>query len=143
MEEIMLLRKLVEEHDYKGALALIDHMDEMARDDKINKVGAYVFVLLVHLIKQQAENRTVRSWNHLIEKALDGIHRANKRRKTGGQYLSAKELDETIDERFNLAISEAASEVFEGMHSSNKIAKMIDAEQIKGKALELIVTYEL
>jgi len=38
MEELEALRKMVEQHDYTAALALIDEMDEMARDDKIVKV---------------------------------------------------------------------------------------------------------
>lgn len=142
MEEILLLRKMVEEHDYQGALALIDEMEEMAKDDKINKVEAYLLVLLIHLIKQQSEKRTTRSWDHSIENAIDGIYVSNKRRKAKGHYLTEDELREAIEERFNRAVKDAAREAFEGIYSSSELAKMIDADQIKKKALDLIVTYE-
>ncbi|MGM9512226.1 DUF29 family protein [Larkinella sp. GY13] len=142
MDEIMLLRKMVEEHDYQGALALIDEMDEMAKDDKINKVEAYLIVLLIHLIKQKAENRTTKSWNRSIDNALDGIVRSNKRRKAGGNYLETNELAEAIDESFLRALKDAASEAFEGTYSPYQISTMIEPEQIKADALDLIINYK-
>ncbi|MGA0559386.1 DUF29 family protein [Larkinella sp. VNQ87] len=142
MEEILLLRKMVEEHDYQSALALIDEMEEMAKDDKITKIEAYVLVLLIHLIKQQAEKRTTRSWDHSIDNALDGIYVSNKRRKAGGFYLTHDELREAVEERFTRALKDAAHEAFEGIYSAAQLAGMIDTEQVKKKALELITTYE-
>ncbi|MCU0468961.1 MAG: hypothetical protein MUF58_10185 [Arcicella sp.] len=41
MEELEALRKMVEQHDYTAALALIDEMDEMAKDDKIVKIESF------------------------------------------------------------------------------------------------------
>jgi hypothetical protein len=46
-------------------------MDEMSRDDKINKIISYMRVLLIHLIKQAVEKRSTRSWEDSIEDALD------------------------------------------------------------------------
>lgn len=54
MEELLELRELVVSGNLKAALSLIDELEEMSKEDKINKIYSYCVVLLVHLIKQQA-----------------------------------------------------------------------------------------
>lgn len=44
MEELFELRTAIEEHRYSDALRLIDEMEEMSRDEKINKVDSYVII---------------------------------------------------------------------------------------------------
>ena len=61
-DEIHALRQAIEAGDYTQALWLIDEMDEMSRDDKINKIISYMRVLLIHLIKQAVEKRSTRWW---------------------------------------------------------------------------------
>ncbi|MCP1382873.1 DUF29 family protein [Runella salmonicolor] len=142
MEELEALRKMVEAHDYSAALALIDEMDEMAKDDKIVKIQAYIKILLIHLIKQTAEKRTTKSWKRSIANALDGIYSSNKRHRAKGFYLTPEELNEAIEDRFNRSLSEAADEAFEGELSPQDLLKTIDKEAIKKEALDLILTYE-
>ena len=142
MEELEALRKMVEAHDYSAALALIDEMDEMAKDDKIVKIEAYIRILLVHLIKKYAEQRTSNSWDSSIDHSLDGIISSNKRRKAGGYYLTEIELAKAINERYNRALKDAAKEAFGGVFDSKKLTEMIDPEAIKKEALDLILNYE-
>ena len=52
MEELLELRELVVAGNLKAALSLIDELEEMSKEDKINKIYSYCVVLLVHLIKQ-------------------------------------------------------------------------------------------
>ena len=91
-DELHALRQAIEAGDYTQALWLIDEMDEMSRDDKINKIISYMRVLLIHLIKQAVEKRTTRSWDDSIEEALDSIAATNKRRSSGGYYLDDEAL---------------------------------------------------
>ena len=86
-DEIHALRQAIEAGDYTQALWLIDEMDEMSRDDKINKIISYMRVLLIHRIKQAVEKRSTRSWEDSIEESLDSIAATNKRRSSGGYYL--------------------------------------------------------
>lgn len=51
---------------------------------KSNKIGSCMRVLLIHLIKQTAEQRSTRSWDAAIHAALRQIARTHKRRKSGG-----------------------------------------------------------
>jgi hypothetical protein len=55
MDELTDLRTHIEQGRYADALLLIGEMEEMSRDDKIQKIESFLQVLLVHLIKQQAE----------------------------------------------------------------------------------------
>lgn len=142
MEELETLRRLIEEQDYTNALTLIDEMDEMARDDKITKIESFLTILLVHLIKQKAENRLTNSWKRSVNHALFGILKANKRRNAGGFYLKPDELRQAIDESFSFSLQEAAEEAFGGVYSAEQLATMIDAGQIKQDACDRIINYK-
>ena len=138
MEELVTLRKYIEERDYIKALELVGELEEMSKEDKLNKIYSYAVILLVHLIKQQAEQRTTRSWDVSIDNSVREIKRTNKRRKSGGYYASKEELMETIDEAFEAAIKRAALEAFEGRHDGDELEQMIDVAQVKQAALNLI-----
>src|SRR5436190_20602607 len=96
MEELDELRMLVCHGDYEAALALIDELDAMSRDDKLTKIEGYMQILLVHCIKQAAEQRTTRSWDVSIAEAARRIAKVNKRRKAGGWYLLTEDLQDTL-----------------------------------------------
>lgn len=138
MEELTTLRKYIEEKDYIKALELVGELEEMSKEDKLNKIYSYTVILLVHLIKQQAEKRTTKSWNVSIDNSVREINRTNKRRKTGGYYANKAELKETIDEAFEAAIKRASLEAFEGSYYSEELKQMLKIEDIKEAALNLI-----
>ncbi len=135
MEELFELRTYIEQRDYEKALALVGEMEEMSRDDKINKVLSFTIILLLHLIKQQAEKRTTRSWDALIHNSLRGIFYSNRRRKTGGFYLTETEIKDTIEEAWETALTKASFEAFEGKYDVSGLLQMINPEQIKADAL--------
>lgn len=138
MEELITLRKYIEEKDYLKALQLVSELEEMSKEDKLNKIYSYLVILLIHLIKQEAEKRTTKSWNVSINNSVREINRTNKRRKSGGYYANEQEIKETIDEAFEAAIERASLEAFEGVYNSQELLNMIDSEAIKKTALKLI-----
>lgn len=138
MEELTTLRKYIEEKDYTKALELVSELEEMSKEDKLNKIYSYTVILLIHLIKQQAEKRTTRSWNVSINNSVREINRTNKRRKSGGYYANEAELKETIDEAFEAAIEKASLEAFEGKYDSEELKQIVEIEKIKEAALNLI-----
>jgi hypothetical protein len=115
-------------------------MEEMSRDDKINKIESFLQILLLHLIKQHAEERTTRSWEVSIHNAVDGIRRVNKRRKAGGYYLSKNELKESIDEIYPASLRQASLEAFAGRYNDAELTAKIDEPEIKAQALKLVLT---
>jgi len=139
MEELFELRRHIEQGNYIQALNLIEEMDEMSKDDKFNKIGSFIEILLIHLIKQHAEKRSARSWEVSIRNSLDNIEDVNKRRKSGGYYIDKEELSEIINERYQRALRGASLEAFEGRFDEFDLGKSIDEKQIKKQALQLII----
>jgi len=139
MEELCTLKELLLKGDIKGSLALVEELEEMSRDDKINNIRSYAVILLLHLIKQQAEKRTTRSWEVYIRNSVREIQRKNKRRKAGGYYLTTEELVETLEEAYLNALDEASLEVEEGRYEPEELEKLINKEEILNHALALIL----
>lgn len=140
MEELLTLRQYIQEQNYNKALELIAEMEEMSKEDKLNKIYSYAVILLLHLIKQAAEERSTRSWDFSIYNASKEIRRVNKRRKSGGYYANDTELKETLADAFDTAIKKAALEAFEGQCTEAEIADKIDSQKVLATALEYIKT---
>ena len=138
MEELFELRYYIEQQRYQDALTLITEMEEMSREDKINKIYSFAEVLLLHLIKQAAENRTTRSWELSIKNAVRQIVRINSRRKSGGTYLDTKELREIITDAYQPALERAALETFEGRYDDHELGTMVNQADLEQKVLLLI-----
>lgn len=143
MEELLALRTALEEHRYADAFAILGELEEMSKDDKIEKIYSYMVVLLVHLIKQQAEQRTTRSWELSIHESVKKIQRINKRRKSGGYYLTEAELRENLTEAYGSALKIAALEIFGGQYTEEQLANKINKENIEKIAFELILGSQL
>jgi hypothetical protein len=83
MEELLELKGFLLSGNIHDALLLVEEMTEMSKDDKINKISSYAKILLLHLIKRSAEQRTTRSWELSIKDAVNEIQTTNQRRKAG------------------------------------------------------------
>ncbi|MFK5970593.1 MAG: DUF29 family protein [Candidatus Marithrix sp.] len=138
MEELIDLRQAIEQQRYGDAITLLGEMEGMSREDKIEKIDSFLIILLLHLIKQDAEKRTTRSWDASIRESARRISRINKRRKSGSFYLSVDELTESIEEAFPSALTQASLEAFEGQYLAEQLATKINKAAIQQKALELI-----
>ena len=138
MDELLELHRAITDGRYSDALHIVDELDEMAKDDKTDKVFSYMQILLIHLIKQHTEQRTTRSWDASIQHAVYQINRVNKRRKTGGCYMSNDELLETLYESFTLALTQAALEAFGGVYSDEELVHKIDKNSLIAEAMRLI-----
>jgi hypothetical protein len=121
------------------ALQLVEEMTEMSKDDKLNRISSFAKILLLHLIKRQAEGRTTRSWGASIENALYEIRKTNRRRKVGGNYLIEAELREAISDAYCVALSGAAAEAFGGCYTVVQLSEMIDRDTTIEDAMELIL----
>ncbi|MCL1463564.1 DUF29 family protein [Argonema galeatum] len=138
MEELLTLKDLLLKGDIKGSLAIVEELEEMSKDDKINNIGSYAIILLLHLIKQQVENRTTRSWDVYIYNSASAIKKKNKRRKAGGFYLTLEELSLAIEEAYPDAIKAASLEVEEGLYDADTLETMVNREEILNRAMALI-----
>jgi hypothetical protein len=138
MEEILELRKSIQDGRYADALHIIDELEEMAKDDKLDKIYSYMQILLIHLIKRNAEERTTRSWDNSIKHSLRQIERVNKRRKAGGDYMKSDELFENLVDAFDLSLDQAAEEAFGGIYTSEQLLEKINKNKILAEAMQMI-----
>lgn len=134
MEELLILRQLLEQGKINEALLLVDELEEMSLSDKINKIDSYGVILLIHLIKQKAEKRSTRSWEVSIENAVREINKINKRRKFGGVYLNPAELMDILQQGYQVALKRAALEAYE----TEELAAIVDEQETLAAALQLI-----
>ncbi len=139
MEELMTLKELLYKGKISEAWELVEELEEMSKSDKLNKIFNYGIILLLHLIKKAAENRTTKSWEASIRHAVKQIQRTNKRHKVKGTYLGEEELKETLQDAFESALDQAALEAFEGIYEAEQLASMVKREDIITTAMDLIL----
>ncbi|WP_341734472.1 DUF29 family protein [Microcoleus sp. EPA2] len=139
MEELMELKELLHRGKVAEALVLVEELEEMSKSDKLNKIFSYGIIVLLHLIKKVAENRTTKSWETSIFNSIKQIQRTNKRHKAKGTYLTEEELVETLEDAYESALKSAALEAFEGIYDVEEIAKMVNRDDIMKMAIALIV----
>ena len=140
MEELLELKQLLLKGDFKGSLLLVEELEEMGRKNIIRTIRSYAVILLLHLIKQQAEGRTTRSWDVSIRNSVREIQRENKRRKAGGYYIERDELKEILSEAYLNAIDGASLEVAEGRYEPEELEAIVSREEILDRALALIIS---
>lgn len=139
MDELLELKQYIEAERYDDALLLISEMEEMAKEDKLNKIGSFIVILLIHLIKQAAEKHTTRSWDTSIRSSLYEIGKTNKRKKSGGCYADADEFSTIIDESYPIALRRASDEAFEGSFGEDELEAMFDVATLKTNALDKLI----
>jgi hypothetical protein len=138
MEELLTLKELLHQGNITEALLIVEELEEMSKSDKLNKIFSYGLILLLHLIKQTAENRTTRSWNLSIRNSVKQIQRSNSREKVKGTYMSETELAATLEDAYDLALEKAAIEAFEGQYEAEELNQLVERQEIINKAMNLI-----
>ena len=140
MEELLELKALLLKGDIKGSLAIVEELEDMSKNGIISTIRSYAVILLLHLIKQQAEKRTTRSWDVSIRNSVREIQRQNKRRKAAGYYLSDEELTDTLNDAYLNALDAASLEVESGRYQSEQLEAIIDKNKLISDAFLLIKT---
>ncbi|GCL46591.1 DUF29 family protein [Microcystis aeruginosa] len=138
MEELLELKALLLKGDIKGSLAILENLEDMSKNGIISTIRSYAVILLLHLIKQQAENRTTRSWDVSIRNSVREIQRQNKRRKAAGYYLSDEELTDTLNDAYLNALDAASLEVESCRYQSEQLEAIIDKNKLISDAFLLI-----
>ncbi len=138
MEELLMLKDLLLRGDVPAALAVVEELEEMSRDDKISTIGSYAIILLLHLIKQQVENRSTAAPEVSIRNSIRAIQKKNKRRKAGGYYLTPEELRIALEEAYPDAIDRASLEVEEGRYLPEELEQIVNREDILDRAMMIL-----
>jgi hypothetical protein len=138
MEELLTLKSLLLKGDIPGSLAIVKELEEMSKKDIIKTIRSYAVILLLHLIKQQAENRTTRSWEISIRNSVLEIQEENKRPRGAGFYLPLEELHIVLEIAYRQAINKASLEVEEGRYEPKELSQLVNQEAIIHQAIAFI-----
>ena len=140
MEEILQLKDCLLRQEYESAFAIVEELEAMGRQDKINNLESFLVVLLIHLIKIQVEQRVTRSWRNSISNSLLAIQKRNKLGKKS-HYIKVNEWNEHILDCQYEAILATAKEVFEGIER-RELERLVNLEQLIAVSNELLaITY--
>ena len=142
MEEILELKDCLLNHQYQRAMTIVEELEQMGRQDKINNLESFLVILLIHLIKIQVEKRVTRSWRSSILNSLREIQKRNKLGKKS-HYIKPNRWQEHFDATYPDAIFQAADEAFGGIEIS-ELKTLVDRDKLQATALELLnLTYTL
>ena len=136
MEEILELKDCLLNQQYDRAFAIVEDLEAMGRQDKINNLESFLVILLIHLIKIQVENRVTKSWKLSLSNSLLAIQKQNRLSKKS-HYIKQDEWDEHILDCQLEAILAAAKEIFEGIDYQD-LEKLVNFEQLMAVSNELV-----
>ncbi len=140
MEEILELKEKLLNQDIEAAILLVDELEAMGRQDKINTLESFLVVLLVHLIKIQVEKRVTRSWLNSITNSLLEIQDRNRLGKKS-HYIKQGNWTEHLIDRESRALLKASKEVWGGIEVK-QLRKQIDFAKLRSQVLDLLnLTY--
>ncbi|MEM1172090.1 MAG: DUF29 family protein [Cyanobacteria bacterium P01_H01_bin.35] len=137
-QELTDLRKSILEGRYQDALEILDELDGMSRKEIIRKIESYLIRMLIHLIKNQVEERLTNSWAASIRGSIREIKKLNLQDNKTAYYIKADEWNLTINRVIEDAISDASVEVFNGVYSPFQLIEMVDRDLVMETALKLL-----
>ncbi|WP_445302240.1 hypothetical protein [Microcoleus sp. F4-D5] len=62
VQELIDLRNCILEGRNKDALAIVDELESITKQATLRNIGSFLLIILIHLIKNQVEQRLTNSW---------------------------------------------------------------------------------
>ncbi|MEH2455694.1 hypothetical protein [Nostoc sp.] len=141
-QELIDLRTCIQEGRYADALVIVDQLEGMSKQAILRNIQAYLKILLIHLIKNQVEQRLTNSWVASIRNSLIEIKKLNLKDNKKSYYINLKEWDTYIEDEIEVAVPDASVEVLNGMYNEFQLTEIVDRNQIIQTALKfLALTY--
>ena len=141
-QELIDLRTCIQEGRYADALVIVDELEGMSKQAILRNIQAYLKILLIHLIKNQLEQRLTNSWVASIRNSLIEIKKLNLKDNKKSYYINLNEWDTYIEDEIEVAVPDASVEVLNGIYNEFQLAEMVDKNQIIQTALKfLALTY--
>ncbi|WP_204103357.1 MULTISPECIES: DUF29 family protein [Spirulina sp. CCY15215] len=138
-QELVDLRTAILEGRYDEALVIVDDLEFMSRKSIVLNLESYLTKILIHLIKNQVEQRLTNSWAVSIRESTMQIKKINLRDNRKSYYLKYEEWNELLDDVFDTAIDRASLEISEGIYDPEQLSEMISQPLIFTVAKSLIL----
>ena len=113
-QELIDLRNSILEQRYADALGIVDELEGMGRQAILRNIQSFLVRLMIHLIKNQVEQRLTNSWTNSIRGSIREIKKINLQDNKNSYYVKIDEWELILEEEFEEAIRDAsdASSIF-------------------------------
>ncbi|MFW9259116.1 DUF29 family protein [Nostoc sp. CALU 546] len=142
-QELIDLKNSILEGRYADALVIVDELEGMSKQAILRNIESYLNILLIHLIKNQIEQRLTGSWVNSIRNSIKQIKKLNIKDNKNSYYINQDEWEMLIlEEVIEDAIADASLEVLNGNYTRSQLSAILDRNQILTTANEFIaLTY--
>jgi hypothetical protein len=141
-QELIDLRKSILEGRYTDALAIVDELEGMSKQAILRNIQSYLKILLIHLIKNQVEQRLTNSWAASIRNAILEIKKLNLKDNKTSYYISSDEWITVLEDVIESAIRDASLEALNGIYNEFEFTEMVNKAQVTQNAEKLLaLTY--
>ena len=66
VQELIDLRNCILEGRSEDALFIVDELEGMSKQATLRNIGSFLLILLIHLIKNQVEQRYLNNWSRRL-----------------------------------------------------------------------------
>lgn len=118
----------------------------MSRRAILRNIQFFLLRLLIHIIKNQVEQRLTNSWANSIRGSVREIKKLNLQDNKTSYYIKLNEWESMLEDEFEEAIRNASEEVNNGTYSPFQLIEMVYKSQIINYAqrvLKLTYNYSL
>ncbi|MBW4448756.1 MAG: DUF29 domain-containing protein [Spirirestis rafaelensis WJT71-NPBG6] len=130
-QELSELRNSILEGRYADALVIVDELEGMSKQGILRNIQFYLNILLIHLIKNQLEQRLTGSWVNSIRNSIKEIRKLNIKSNKTSYYINKHEWETFIEEEvIEDAVADASLEVFNGKYTRSQLSTILDRKQI-------------
>lgn len=130
-QELIDLRSCILEGRYADALAIVEQLEGMSKQAILRNIQSYLTILIIHLIKNQIEQRLTSSWANSIRNAIREIKKLNLKDNKTSYYIKQDEWQRLIEEEvIEDAIASASEEVLDGKYNQFQVAELVDRNEI-------------
>ncbi len=141
-QELIDLRNSIIEGRYTEALEILDELDWMSKKAILRNIKSYLVRMLIHLIKNQVEQRLTSSCVASISDSLIQIQDLNLQDNKTSHYVKPDEWEPMLIDALAAAIRPASVEVLNGRVKPSQLSEMVDRTQIILTAQQLLaLTY--
>lgn len=135
-QELIDLKASILEGRYADALFIVDELEGMSKQAILRNIKAFLKILLIHLIKNQVEQRLTGSWASSIRNSIQEIQDLNLKVNKNSYYINNDEWEGFIESVLMAAIADASEEVLNGIYNEFELAEIID----RGQLMQITIT---
>lgn len=142
-QELTDLRNSILQGNYADALAIVDELEGISKKAILRQIKSFLKILLIHLIKNQVEQRLTNSWVASIRNAILEIQDVNLKENKNSYYVNQDEWEDFInDVVIESSIADASLEVMNGKYTRSQLSARLDKKQLLTTAIKfLALTY--